>query len=56
VIGRSRPRGPGTQASLAGAGTGVGILTVPFLTVAGEAMGGGREGQWMSGRPMRMEG
>jgi hypothetical protein len=42
VIGRSRPRGPGTQTGLAGVGTRVSILTVPFFTVTGEAMGGGR--------------
>ena len=42
MIGRSRPRGPGTQAGLAGAGAGVGILTVPFLTITGEPAGGGR--------------
>jgi hypothetical protein len=42
VIGRSKLRGPGTQTGLAGAGTGVGILKMPFLAVIGEAMGGGR--------------
>ena len=42
MIGRSKLRGPGTQTGLAGAGTGVGILKMPFLAVIGEAMGGGR--------------
>jgi len=41
VMGGSRPRGLGTQAGFAIGVTGVDFLVVPFLTVTGEATGGG---------------